>query len=91
MNEITVSNIKLDALSIKEEFLSIKEKYSYSFCTAHTRGEMYRDYDNFFKKWLLEDLQYRIIFNDNSITFDLIRQIDKLAIKGILNFDSIEQ
>lgn len=85
---INDNNIFNKEISKKEEFLSIKQRYVGCPMTQQTLQNMHTDFLFFFKKWDLEDFHYNIIkTSDHSLQFNPIREIDRLALIGILYED----
>ena len=84
---ITVEDYFIKApRDLREEFLNIKEKFLYETCTRQLLEEMNYHYSSIFRDNGLEDLRFKLEYNDkyNGVNFIPIRPIDKLAIEGIL-------
>ena len=81
---------------LKKEFLRIKERYLSKILTQETTDCIWHEYKELFYDFNLDELKFsillkdcpdkKIIFNPSGeIIFNPIREIDKLAIKGILS------
>ena len=72
--------------SLKESFLSILDNYLILHKPKkHILSEIYFRLDDLFRTYNLPEFQYRIEFIDNKINFLPLREIDKLAFKGMMS------
>jgi hypothetical protein len=86
MAEINLQN-KSDILvyGMKKEFLSIRDKYLFSIATKQLMHELQHEYDKFFIKYGLEDIKFILKIEGFTVSLTPIRNIDRMAIIGILN------
>ena len=80
-----LTNSSIEIVGLKREFEIIGETFLFSICTRRTVDEMYESYFNLFNKYGLNDLQFKIETRGMIAEFIPIRNIDKMAIFGILN------
>lgn len=72
--------------SLKESFLSILDNYLILHKPKKLiLSEIYYRFDELFRTYNLPEFQYRIEFIDNKINFLPLREIDKLAFKGMMS------
>ena len=81
------SSYKAEVKDLKTEFNAISERVIGKPLTQVMVEELYNKYDELFKEFELQDLQFTIKLDEyeHMINFNPIRNIDKLAIKGILS------
>lgn len=72
--------------TLKEQFIEIGNSFLQEQMSKHVIEEMNYVYRNLFLIHNLEELQYKLEFNDqkNAVQFTPIREIDRLAIEGIM-------
>lgn len=74
----------IDSGTIKSDFLKIKSNYLYKELTRELKESIYQEFYDWLDKWDL-DIKFNLVFGEQSICFEPIRNIDKYAIKGILD------
>lgn len=80
-----VSIKKTTVLDLKTEFLEIQKKHIGESLTREKIEEIVFEYTELFKKYELNEIKWTILSKENPIIFYPIRNIDKLAIAGILS------
>lgn len=73
--------------NIKAEMFAIKDKYELLPITDANLKALRDEYDTFFKKHNLEELEFRVRSLDNTIYITPSRPLDAYAIKGIISLD----
>ena len=69
-------------IELKERYTTIMIEYPY---TAVFKQQVYNDFYEWVDYWNLEGFKFKLLFEDNQIIFDPIRDIDKYVVIGIMN------
>jgi hypothetical protein len=88
MNTIEISKFEIGIVGIESEFNWLINKYLNNI-DQYSRDKffeeiIYDEFHNFFERWELTDIKFRLVFHEDKIEFIPLRMIDKLAIRGIL-------
>ena len=87
MAEVKINNTQTRERNLKKEFILIGESKTGMALTPKMIEQLYHEYDELFEFFELKDIKYTIVSDSYSKTviFNPLRNIDKLAIKGILS------
>jgi len=80
-------NLTFGQNSIKSDFIAIQNKYIGSYYYPNSRDykeQVYQDFYNWMEKYEL-DIEFKLIFGEQSISFEPIGNVNQYAIKGILD------
>lgn len=69
--------------NIKEELNNVFYGYLFSEMDKVNQEEIYDKIYNILKKYDLEELKFTLVFNQQEISLEPVRTIDKLALIGI--------
>jgi len=89
MTVITNNYIPCKVRTIRNDLIGLKEKYSYKLIdypyTAAFKQQVYNEFYEWVNYWNLEGFRFKLLFEDNQIIFEPIRDIDKYVVIGIMN------
>jgi len=83
--ELKIHNNVENILTIKKTFLEIINSFMWELATKETLDELYFQLKNFFNNYNLNDLQFYIEFNYNTIDIIPVREIDKLTFNALMS------
>lgn len=81
---ITSAFTEVKVCSLKESFISLQNEFTGKMISKATLEDLNHRYKVLFYRFGLENLQWRLSCDMNTVTFTPIRAIDQYAIQGIL-------